>query len=404
MAQVMPGALEGLRVLDLTRVLSGPMAAMMLGDMGADVIKIEDPNGGDLYRKSGHLRLGGESVNYLSTNRNKRSVTLNLQTDKGREILLQLAEASDVLIENFRPESAKLLGIDWDVLRRRNERLIYCSITGFGNGGPYRDRPAVDPIIQAVSGLMGMTGEQGGAPVRLGSAVGDLYGAHLAVQGVLLALIARSTSAKGQRVQLSLLDAAVFGLVPRDGEYFATGTVLPRMGSGHPQFVPFQAFETADEWVYVAVFHDGLWAKFCAVLGNSKLAAEARFATGAGRAQNREALIPALAATFRTRPASHWLAELDRAGVPCAPINELDAVFDDPQVRHNQIVATMQHSTAGEIRTLKNPIQMSASPASIRRAPPLLGEHTAEVLAELGYSEQTLRELAGEGVIGGGDL
>ncbi len=397
------GALDGLRVLDLTRVLSGPMAAMILGDMGADVIKVEDPAGGDLYRTSGHLRLGGESVNYLSTNRNKRSITLNLQTAKGREILLELADSSDVLIENFRPESAKLLGIDWDVLRQRNERLIYCSITGFGNGGPYRDRTAVDPIIQAVSGLMGMTGEEGGGPVRLGSAVGDLYGAHLAVQGVLLALIARSTSGLGQRVELSLLDAAVFGLIPREGEFFATGTVFPRMGSGHPQFVPFQAFEAADAWVYVAVFHDGLWTKFCAVLGDPQLAADARYATGAGRAEHREALVAALGEIFHTRPASHWLAELDLAGVPCAPINELDAVFDDPQVRHNQIVTPMQHPTAGEVQTLRNPIQMSGSPASIRRAPPLLGEHTAEVLAELGYGEEMVRALAEEGVIGSGD-
>jgi formyl-CoA transferase/CoA:oxalate CoA-transferase len=396
------GALHGLRVLDLTRVLSGPVAAMVLGDMGADVVKVEQPDGGDLYRTTGYLRLGGESVNYLSANRNKRSLTLNLQTEQGREILLRLADTSDVLIENYRPGTAERLGIEWADLSRRNERLVYCSITGFGHSGPYRDRAAVDPIIQAVSGVMGLTGERGGAPVRLGTAVGDLYGAHMAVQGILLALLARTASDRGQRVDISLLDAAVFGLMPREGEFFATDTVFERMGSAHPQFVPFQAFETADAWIYVAVFHDGMWVKLCRALDDAQLGSDERFATSAGRVEHRDVLVAGLAEAFRTCTASEWLERLERAGVPCAPINDLAAVFDDPQVVHNHTVATIDHPTAGPIRTLANPIRLSASPAQIRRPPPLLGQHTSEILAELGYDGTDVRAMADGGVIAAG--
>lgn len=397
----MTGALDGIRVLDLTRVLAGPVATMILGDMGADVIKIEDPRGGDLYRTTGYLRRGGESVNFLTANRNKRSVALDLSTAAGREILLQLVDRSDVLVENFKPGTTARLGIPPELLRTRNPRLITCSITGFGSDGPYRDLAAVDPVIQALSGVMALTGDEGSDPVRLGSAVGDLYGAHAAVEGILLALLARTRSQSGQHVEVALLDAAVFGLMPREGEYFATGEVPPPMGSAHPQFVPFQAFATAEGWLYVAAFHDELFAKLCTALGMPGLAADERFATSAARVVNRAPLVDLLATVLRTRPATAWLAVLGAAGVPCAPVNQIDEVFTDPHVVHRGSVVTVEHPTAGTVRTLRNPVRLSSTPASVRLPPPLLGEHTREVLIELGYRTAHIDQLEQAGVVTG---
>lgn len=395
-------ALEGIRVLDLTRVLAGPVATMILGDMGADVIKVEDPRGGDLYRSTGYLRLGGESVNFLTANRNKRSVTLDLRTDEGREALLRLAESSDVLVENYRPGTTERLGLGPDELQRRNPRLIHCSITGFGHEGPYRDLPAVDPIIQALSGLMALTGEPGGQPVRLGTAVGDLYGAHTAVEGILLALLTRTRTGMGQRVDVSLLQASVFGLMPREGEYFATGISPELMGSGHPQFVPFQAFETADGWMYLAVFHDEMFRTLCEELARPDLATDERFATSPARVEHRTELVDLLADVLRRRPVHDWVDQLGHAGVPCAPINQIGDVFEDPQVLHDRSVVTVEHPTAGAIRTLRNPIGLSDTPAQVRRPPPLLGQHNDEVLLEMGYSRATIRRLARTGVISEG--
>jgi crotonobetainyl-CoA:carnitine CoA-transferase CaiB-like acyl-CoA transferase len=395
----MTGPLAGVRVLDLTRVLAGPVASMMLGDMGADVIKVEDPDGGDLYRVSGYLRQGGESVNFLTANRNKRSICVDLTTERGRDIVLRIADTCDVLVENYRPGTAERLGIGPDAIAARNPALIYCSISGFGPSGPYRDLPAVDPIIQAMSGAMALTGEADGPPVRLGSAVGDLYGAHMAVQGILLALLARHGSGMGQRVEMSLLDAAVFGLMPREGEYFATGEVFPRMGHAHPQFVPFQAFEAKDGWIYLAVFHDALFEKLCRQIERPDLVMDGRFTTGPGRVEHRETLVAELAAVFARESVANWVEQLGGAGVPCAPINEMDAVFADPQVVHNGMVVTVEHPTAGPVRTLANPVRLSATPASVRLPPPLLGQHTREILGELGLSTDDVSELLRDGVV-----
>ena len=395
----MIGPLEGIRVLDLTRVLAGPVASMALGDMGADVIKVEDPQGGDLYRVSGFLRQGTESVNFLTANRNKRSICVDLRSREGSSIVLHLADSCDVLIENFRPGTTDRLGIGPEVVEARNPGAIYCSITGFGSDGPYRDLPAVDPIIQAMSGLMALTGEQDGPPVRLGSAVGDLYGATMAVQGVLLALLSRTRTGRGQRVEVSLLDSALFGLMPREGEYFATGELPSRMGHAHPQFVPFQAFEVADAWIYIAVFHDALFGKLCQEIDREDMATDPRFATGPARVEHREALIAELAAILRRGTAQEWVDRLGGAGVPCAPINEMDAVFDDPHVTHSGMVVTLDHPTAGRVRTVGNPIRLSDTPSSVRLPPPLLGQHTEEILREFGYSAARIRELVHTGVV-----
>lgn len=394
-----PGALKGLRVIDLTRVLAGPLATMMLADMGADVIKVEEPGKGDLYRASATISINGESVNFLSANRNKRSLTLALDTAEGRDILLRLVKDADVLVENFRPGAMQKLGIDYPKLRAVNPRLVFCSITGFGPDGPYGKRTAVDPIIQAESGIMSLTGEKDGGPVRVGSAVGDIYGAMLATQGILLALLSRTLSGEGQLVELSLFDSAVFGLIPREGEYLATGEVFPRWGSAHPQFVPFQAFGTADGHVFIAAFHDDLWRKLCAVLGVAPMATDERFATGVVRSRNREALLAQIEPIIAARPSAHWVAALQAVGIPVGRINDMADVFQHPQLKHNGMVVEMQHPVAGNIRLLNHPVKLSANPSSIRLPPPLLGEHNAEVLSALGYDVPGIERLKREGVI-----
>ncbi len=395
----MSGALVGLKVVDLTRVLAGPLATMMLADMGAEVIKVEQPGSGDLYRASSTINLNGESVNFLSTNRNKKSITLDIGQPQGRRILEQLVQDADVLIENFRPGVTEKLGIDYARIKAINPRLIYCSITGFGADGPYRNRTAVDPIIQAESGIMGLTGEKDGEPVRIGSAVGDIYGAMLATQGVLLALYARDRGGLGQHVELSLFDAAVFGLIPREGEYFATGTVFPRMGSAHPQFVPFQAFATTDGHVFIAAFHDALWKKLCVSLGRPDLPDDPRFASGAARSRNRAELLAMVEPILAAQPSAHWIETLEAAGVPVGRINSLAEVFTHPQLLHNGMVAEITHPVAGPIKVLNHPLRMSANPASVRTPPPLLGEHTDEVLGQLGYDDTAIARLRQEGAI-----
>jgi len=405
------GALAGIRVLDLTRVLAGPLATMMLADMGAEVIKVEEPGVGDLYRASSAITKNGESVNFLSTNRNKQSLTLALDKPEGRRILEQLVATADVLVENYRPGVTDKLGIDYASLKRINPRLVYCSITGFGADGPYRNRTAVDPIIQAESGIMGLTGEQDRGPVRIGTAVGDIYGSMLATQGILLALYARDRSDRvkeepraqearqGQQVQLSLFDAAVFGLIPREGEFFATGKVFPRMGSAHPQFVPFQSFVTADGHVFIAAFHDALWKKLCTTLGVPELAADQRFVNTAGRSQHRADLLAVIEPLLAAQSSAHWVATLEAAGVPVGRINSMADVFEHPQLKHNGMVVDMTHPVAGDIKVLNNPLRMSANPASVRTPPPLLGQHSDDVLVSLGFNAEGIARLRAEGVI-----
>ncbi len=393
------GPLAGIRVVDLTRVLAGPLATMMLGDMGADVIKIEEVGVGDLYRRTGAVYINGESANFLSANRNKRSVTLNLRSRHGREILLDLIDTADVLVENFRPGVTARLGIDYSVVRERNDRLVYCSVSGFGPSGPYRDRTAVDPIIQAESGVMSLTGEKDGDAVRVGTAVGDIYGAMLAAQGVVLALFARERSGTGQLIEVALLDAAIFGLIPREGEYFATGEVQPRLGTTHPQVVPFAVFPTSDEPIFIAAFHDGLWRKLCDVIARPELGTDDRFRSGPNRVDHREDITAILNEILVQRSSDDWLIQLEEHGVPAARINDLDRVFRSPQVINNQMVVEMSHPTAGTIRVLNNPIHLSHNPSEIRLPPPILGAHTTEVLGELGHDAAAIDRLRQEGVV-----
>jgi crotonobetainyl-CoA:carnitine CoA-transferase CaiB-like acyl-CoA transferase len=393
------GVLAGLRVIDLTRVLAGPLVTMMLADMGADVIKIEEPGSGDLYRHTGSIYVNGESTSFLSVNRNKRSMTLDVGSDAGGEVFRTLVQSADVLVENFRPGVTERLGIDYPVLRDLNPRLVYCSVSGFGSSGPYRNRTAVDPIIQAESGMMSLTGELGGGPVRVGTAVGDIYGAMLATQGILLALLARNESLIGQLVEVSLLDAALFGLIPREGEYFATGEVFAPMGTTHPQIVPFRAFPTADDPIFIAAFHDGLWRKLCEGLERDDLASDVRLTEGVGRVTHRVEVDREIETTLRRRPATEWLGIFERLGVPAARINDLDQALNSPQAVHNQMVVEMQHPVAGAIRVMNNPIRLSEAPASVRMPPPTLGQHTDEILTEMGIDGEGIRRLTDGGVV-----
>jgi formyl-CoA transferase len=393
------GALAGVKVVDLTRVLAGPLATMMLGDMGADVIKVEQPGLGDIYRQTGSIYVKGESVNYLSTNRNKRSITVDLGTDGGRAIVTELVRDADVLVENFRPGVMDRLGIGYEHLRELNPRLVYCSVSGFGSTGPDRDRTAVDPIIQAESGVMSLTGEIGGDPVRVGTAVGDIYGAMLAVQGVLLALLARGGSGEGQKVEVALLDAAIFGLIPREGEYFATGEVFPRMGTTHPQVVPFGVFQASDAPLFIAAFHDGLWRKLCEGLDRPDIAEDDRFRTGRDRVEHRDQLTAIISPLVAERSSADLLETLVGLGVPVAPINDIADVFRSPQVIHNQMVVEMEHPIAGPIRMLNNPVRMSVNRAEMRLPPPTLGQHTDEVLGELSYDAAAIARFREEGAV-----
>lgn len=399
MSQPGGGALAGVKVVDLTRVLAGPLATMILADMGAEVIKIEDPQGGDLYRTSGSIHLNGEAVNFLSTNRNKQSVTLDIASPDGHAILMQLVRQADVLIENFRPGVTSRLRIEYEQLAAINPRLIYASITGFGSSGPCRDRAAVDPVIQAESGIMSLTGEEGGAPVRIGTAVGDIYGAMLAAQGIGFALYSREKTGRGQKLELALFDAALFGLIPRDGEYFATGTVFPPMGSAHPQFVPFQNFATRDGHVFVAAFHDALYRKLCERLGRPELARDPDYIDNVGRSRNRAALLAILAPIFATRTSEEWIAELDPVGIPIGRVNNLAEVFRHPHALHNGMVLEQEHPVAGTVRTIANPLRLSDTPAVAHSPPPLLGQHTDAVLAGLGFDAARIAALRERKVI-----
>jgi crotonobetainyl-CoA:carnitine CoA-transferase CaiB-like acyl-CoA transferase len=389
--------LTGLTIVDFTRVMSGPYCTMLLGDAGARVIKVEQPGRGDDTRAWGPPFVHGESAYFLSVNRNKESVTLDLKHPSAQGILHRLLERADVLIENFRPGTMERLGLGYDGLADRWPRLVYCSISGFGQTGPRRDEAGYDAVVQAEGGLMSITGDSSGPPYRLGVAISDLATGMFATQGILLALLARERSGRGQRVDIGLLDATVALLTYQASYYFATGEPAGRMGNRHPTIAPYDTFPAADGEFVLAVGNDQQWQRCCEAAGLDGLRSDRRFLTNASRVEKSGALREILATHFRTRPRSEWIALLKASGVPCGSVRNVAEALADPQIDARDMIATVDHAAAGHLRLLGVPIKLSATPGSVRTAPPTLGQHTDAVLGEIGLSEEEVRALRNAG-------
>jgi formyl-CoA transferase len=394
-------ALDGIRVLDLSRVLAGPYCSMVLGDLGADVIKVERPGAGDDTRRWAPPETGGEAAYYLCLNRNKRGVTVNLKSEGGRRIIRDLARRSDVLIENYKTGTLARLGLGYAELKAENPGLIYCSITGFGQTGPYRERAGYDFMIQAMGGIMSVTGEPDGPPMKVGVPIVDVTAGLYAATAILSALRHRDRTGEGQQVDMALLDAMVSWLVNLGSNYLVSGDVPERVGNASPNIVPYQAFEAADgAYIALAVGNDGQWRRFCEIAGLDGFADDPRYATNPARVQSRAVLVPHIAAAIRRRTAQDWLQALEVAKIPCGPVNTLDQVFADPQIQARNMAARVPHPTAGTVPLVGSPMKLSETPTTIRRHPPLLGEHTEEVLRDLlGMNDREIAALRESGAV-----
>ena len=386
------GALQGLKVLDLSRVLAGPWAGQLLGDLGADVVKVERPGAGDDTRMWGPPWVEASETDerqaayFQCANRNKRSVAIDLATPEGQAQVRALAAKADVVLENFKVAGLKAYGLDYESLRAVNPRLVYCSITGFGQTGPYAPRAGYDFLIQGMGGLMSLTGraegEEGAGPQKVGVALVDIMTGLYATIAVLAALSHRERTGEGQHIDLALLDVQVATLANQAANYLASGVAPKRLGNAHPNIVPYQDFPTADGDMILAIGNDGQFARFCSIAGHPEWAADERFASNPARVANRSVLIPLLRQATVMRTTAQWIAALEAEAVPCGPINRLDQVFADPQVLARQMNISLPHPAFGEVPLVANPIRLSGSPVQYRIAPPSLGEHTAQVLAD----------------------
>lgn len=399
--------LDNIRILDITRALAGPYCTMMLGDLGADVIKVERPGSGDETRGWGPPFVGkpygpypGESAYFIAANRNKRSLTVNLQTAEGREIVRRLAGISDVLVENYRTGDLDRMGLGYPDLHSLYPKLIYCSISGYGRTGPFAERPGYDAILQAEGGMMSITGPVDGPPSRAGIPIIDITSGMFASTAILAALRARDITGEGQLVDISLFDSHIALLANVASNYLVGGEPPRRFGNAHPNLVPYEAFSARDGWFIVGVANDKQWGLFCDMLGRADMKADSRFASNGNRVANRETLVDELNKTFSQRDVNDWLTDLIQAGLPCGPINSLPEVFSHPQAQAREMTLESEHPTAGRVRLTGFPYKLSQTPAEIYRPPPLLGEHTEEVLIGLlDYSAEGLASLRDKGAI-----
>jgi crotonobetainyl-CoA:carnitine CoA-transferase CaiB-like acyl-CoA transferase len=388
--------LDGIHVLDLTRVLSGPYCTMLLADMGARVIKIEQPGKGDDTRAWGPPFLEGESAYFLSINRNKESVTLDFKHEEGRALLERLIAKSDVVVENFRPGTLTKLGLDYQTLAPRHPRLVYCSISGFGQTGPRTKEAGYDAVMQGEGGLMSITGPPDGPSYRLGVAIADVVSGMFAAYGVAMGLFARERTGRGQEVDLAMLDSVAALLTYQAGNYFASGNVPGRLGNRHPSIVPYETFAASDGDFVLAVGNDEQWRRFCAVAG---LPDDPRFATNRQRVAGYDEVRPFIAERLRTQSRQHWIDRLTAAGIPCGSVRNLQELFADPQIHAREMVTQLEHATIGQLRVLGVPVKLSDTPGGVRTPPPRIGEHTDAVLHDLGLNAAAIADLRRQKVI-----
>jgi crotonobetainyl-CoA:carnitine CoA-transferase CaiB-like acyl-CoA transferase len=388
------GPLDGLLVLDFTRVLSGPYCTMLLADMGARVIKVEQPGRGDDTRAWGPPFIDGESAYFLSINRNKESLTLDLKHPSARRVLDPLLQQAGVIVENFRPGTMERLGLGYDALSVDSPTLVYCSISGFGQTGPRRAEPGYDAVIQGEAGLMSITGAPEGPPFRLGVAIADIVSGMFAAQGIAMALLARARTGRGQRVDVGMLDATAALLTYQAGIFFATGTTPGRLGNRHPTIVPYETFAASDGEFVVAVGNDDQWRRFCGVIGAAALVDDERFTTNQARVNHHDQLHPLLLERLRLRSRAAWVADLKREGVPCGSVRDIAEVLEDPHLDARGMIETVEHISAGAVKVLGVPIKLSETPGGVRTAPPALGQHTDRILHEdVGLSQDEIEML-----------
>ena len=396
------GPLKGLRVLDLTRVLAGPTCTQMLGDLGAEVIKIERPGAGDDTRGFAPPAMPGttESAYFVGVNRNKRSVTLDIATPEGQKIIKRLLEDTDIMVENFKVGALAKYGLGYEQVHAAFPSIIYCSITGFGQTGPYAPRPGYDALIQAMGGVMSLTGEIEGAPQKVGIPVADVFAGLYGCIGILAALRHREKTGDGQQVDIGMLDTHVAWLANQGMNYLATGENPPRLSNQHPNIVPYQVFPTADGYMVLSIGNDATFKRFCDAFAISHLLADPRFATNQARVENRQFVTETLTPTMRSRTTAEWVAQLETLKIGCGPINTLKQVFADPHVIARGMVIEMDHSTGVPVQVIANPVKLSETPADYRVAPPTLGEHTNEILGDLlGMSPREITKLRDKGIV-----
>ncbi len=403
----MTGPLNGFRVLDLSRILAGPWASQMLADLGAEVIKIERPGSGDDTRGWGPPYIPdqsgdatGEAAYFHAANRGKQSVCVDMSKPEGQQLIQQLAAHCDVFIENFKVGGLKKYDLDYESMKRINPRLVYCSITGFGQSGPYAERAGYDFMIQAMGGMMSVTGEASGQPMKIGVALADVLTGLYAANAIQAALIHQKNSGAGQYIDMALLDVQVATLANQAMNFLASGESPKRRGNSHPNIVPYQAFQTADGHIILAVGNDAQFERFCKLSGSGELAADERYRNNSGRVRFRDDLVPKVAAIMLQKSSADWLVALNAEGIPCGPINDIEQVFADPQVRHRGLQLELDHLEAGRVASVANPIKMSLTPIQYDRAPPLLGQHTREVLTRLlGMDAQEISRLQEDNII-----